>query len=292
MATSPKKKPVPKKPQPKGRKQRKTTGRRGKKAAQEPGFFSLSGKGFYVVAACLAVLLSTGFYFFFIRPYAYRWKPCYGAKMYGVCLPLGYEIHGIDLSHHQGDIDWEVLQTMQSNGFPLRFAFIKATEGGDLADPRFSYNFAQARSHGYIRGAYHFFNPSTPASRQADFFIRTVQLEHGDLPPVLDVERRGKLDRAELQEAVKCWLDKVERHYGVKPILYTSYKFKMRYLSDPMFDAYPYWIAHYYVDSVRYEGAWRFWQHTDRGIVPGIPQNVDLNIFKGSMDELQALTLP
>ena len=167
MATKPPKNPSPKKPKPAAGKKGKPGTKRGKPPVQEPGFFSLSGKGFYVVAACLVVILSTSFYLFFIRPYAYRWKPCYGAKMYGVCLPLNYEIHGIDISHHQGDIDWGVLQTMQANAFPLKFAFIKATEGGDLADPKFPFNFAEARRHGYIRGAYHFFNPSTPASRQA-----------------------------------------------------------------------------------------------------------------------------
>lgn len=83
----------------------------------------------------------------------------------------------------------------------------------------------------------------------------------------------------------------VEAHYGVKPILYTSYKFKKRYLSDSIFNAYPYWIAHYYVDSVRYEGKWHFWQHTDVGTVPGIEEEVDLNVFNGTMEELLELTL-
>ena len=86
-------------------------------------------------------------------------------------------------------------------------------------------------------------------------------------------------------------LDRVEAHYGVKPILYTSYKFKKRYLSDSIFNAYPYWIAHYYVDSVRYEGKWHFWQHTDVGTVPGIEEEVDLNVFNGTMEELLELTL-
>lgn len=97
--------------------------------------------------------------------------------------------------------------------------------------------------------------------------------------------------RRKLKTAVKTWLDRVEAHYGVKPILYTSYKFKKRYLSDSIFNAYPYWIAHYYVDSVRYEGKWHFWQHTDVGTVPGIEEEVDLNVFNGTMEELLELTL-
>ena len=76
----------------------------------------------------------------------------------------------------------------------------------------------------------------------------------------------------------------------MKPILYTSYKFKSRYLNDSVFNTYPYWIAHYYVDSVKYEGPWHFWQHTDVGNVPGIKEEVDLNVFNGSLEQLQALT--
>lgn len=245
----------------------------------------------YVLAGLLVVFLSVGFYWFFIRPYAYRWKPCYGMKGYGVCLPCSYEVHGIDISHYQGDIDWATLSMQREGEFPIRFVFMKATEGGDHLDENFASNFEQARRHGFIRGVYHFFIPRTDALRQADFFIRTAVLDSADLPPVLDVETTGGKSKSELQRAVKTWLDRVERHYGVKPILYTSYKFKLQYLNDSIFNTYPYWIAHYYVDSVRYEGAWHFWQHTDAGIVPGIEGNVDLNVFNGTRSGLDSLRL-
>ena len=120
---------------------------------------------------------------------------------------------------------------------------------------------------------------------------RTAPLDSGDLPPVLDVETASGKNKKELQRAVKAWLDRVEQHYGVKPILYTSYKFKLRYLNDSLFNTYPYWIAHYYVDSVRYDGRWDFWQHTDAGIVPGIEGNVDLNVFNGTPEALDSLLL-
>ena len=242
-----------------------------------------------LLAVCIILVFSTGFYWFFIRPYAYRWKPCYGQKGYGVCMPCNYEVHGIDISHYQGKIDWELLTHNREAQFPIHFIFLKATEGGDHGDDTFTQNFGQARKYGFIRGAYHYFIPKT--RKQADFFIRTVQLAKGDLPPVLDVETTGKQSPQELKTAVKTWLDRVEAHYGVKPILYTSYKFKKRYLSDSIFNAYPYWIAHYYVDSVRYEGKWHFWQHTDVGTVPGIEEEVDLNVFNGTMEELLELTL-
>ncbi|MCD8293296.1 MAG: glycoside hydrolase family 25 protein [Prevotellaceae bacterium] len=240
----------------------------------------------------IVLIFSAGFYFFFIRPYAYRWKPCYGMKGYGVCMPCSFEVHGIDISHYQGEIDWEALRAAQTADFPIRFIFMKATEGGDHGDGMFERNFGLARRYGFIRGAYHYFVPGTDAGKQADFFIRTVQLEEGDLPPVLDVETAGKSTPETLITGIKTWMDAVEAHYGVKPILYTPYKFKKRYLDDALFDGYPYWIAHYYVDSVRYEGKWDFWQHTDVGQVPGIGQEVDLDVFRGSLEELQAMTLP
>ncbi|MGN1217079.1 MAG: GH25 family lysozyme, partial [Phocaeicola sp.] len=142
----------------------------------------------------------------------------------------------------------------------------------------------------FIRGAYHFYNPNTDPVKQADFFIDNVKLKAGDLPPVLDIEKKPK-DVAKLKRDLLVWLNRVERHYKVKPILYTSYKFKNKYLSDSVFNTYPYWIAHYYVDSVRYEGEWKFWQHTDVGTMPGISKQVDLNVFNGSMSDLLELTI-
>lgn len=128
---------------------------------------------------------STGFYWFFIRPYAYRWKPCYGQKGYGVCMPCNYEVHGIDISHYQGKIDWELLTHNREAQFPIHFIFLKATEGGDHGDDTFTQNFGQARKYGFIRGAYHYFIPKTDARKQADFFIRTVQLERETCLPYL-----------------------------------------------------------------------------------------------------------
>lgn len=103
-----------------------------------------------------AALLVIGFYYFFIRPYAYRWKPCYGTKAYGVCLPSGYRVHGFDVSHHQGEINWAALCKTQFTPFPIRFVFLKASEGGDFSDTTFVHNFNLARQYGFIRGAYHF----------------------------------------------------------------------------------------------------------------------------------------
>ena len=242
----------------------------------------------YLLGLLIVVVFVSAFYWFFIRPYAYRWKPCYGMKGYGVCMPVGYQVHGIDISHYQGDIDWKMLEQTRQGRFPVKFIFMKATEGGDYADDKFLANFDSARTHGFIRGAYHFYNPQTDAGKQADFFIRSVKLESGDLPPVLDIEKKGR-DVKKLQQDLKIWLRKVEEHYGVKPIIYASYKFKTKYLNDSLFNTYPYWIAHYYVDSVQYQGEWKFWQHTDVGTLPGIEEKVDLNIFNGRLADLEEM---
>ena len=239
-------------------------------------------------AAVLAVYIYF-FYYIFVGPFGFRWRALYGDVSY----PEGYEIHGIDISHHQGKIDWQELKDKGViDKFPIRFVMIKATEGASQIDENFRENFYQAREHGFTRGAYHFYSVHSSAADQARFFISKVKLENGDLPPVLDVEHKPKKQSdEEFKASVLEWLQIVERHYGVKPIIYTYYKFKTRYLNDPIFDDYPYWIAHYYVDKVEYDGPWKFWQHTDVGRLPGIKGDVDFNIYNGSFYDLRKLTI-
>lgn len=229
------------------------------------------------------------FYYLFVSPYGFRWRALYGEVNY----PEGFDIHGIDVSHYQGEIDWEVLRNQGTiDDCPIRFVMIKATEGATKVDENFEDNFFQAREYGFTRGAYHFYSTRSSAADQARFFIRNVKLENGDLPPVLDVEHKPKGQTTEaFKLSVLEWLQIVEKHYGVKPILYTYYKFKMENLNDSVFDQYPYWIAHYYVDSVEYQGQWKFWQHTDAGSLPGIKGPVDFNIYNGSYYDLRQLTI-
>ena len=162
-----------------------------------------------------------------------------------------------------------------------------------MIDENFADNFYQAREYGFIRGAYHFYSTKSPARQQAYHFLDKVKLEPGDLPPVLDVEHKNpEQTTEEFQQDVLSWLHIVEDRYHVKPILYTYYKFKEKYLSDARFDGYPYWIAHYYVDKMEYKGEWKFWQHTDAGRLPGIKGYVDFNIYNGSYYDLKQLTIP
>ena len=228
------------------------------------------------------------FYEFFVSPTGFRWRALFGDPDY----PEGYEIHGIDISHYQGEIDWHLLKHAMIKGCPLRFVMIKATEGANRLDDNFNDNFYNARKHGLLRGVYHFWSNKSSAREQAYYFLKQVHLEDGDLPPVLDVEHKPK-DKSveEFQRDVLTWLHIVEDKYHVKPIIYTYYKFKDAYLGAPVFDDYPYWIAHYYVEKVEYKGAWKFWQHTDAGRLPGIKGYIDFNIYNGSYHDLKKMTI-
>lgn len=247
------------------------------------------GKAWWLGGLLVAAGYIWFFYYFFVGPYGFRWRALYGDISY----PDGYEIHGIDISHHQGEIQWDTLaEQARINDCPIRFIVMKATEGSTIVDENFSYNFYQARANNFIRGAYHFWSTKSGATSQARYYINNVKLEDGDLPPVLDVEQKSSTQSPEeFRDSVLKWLDIVEKHYKVKPIIYTYYKFKTQYLGDKIFDNYPYWIAHYYVDQVEYDGPWKFWQHTDVGRLPGINGYVDLNIYNGSYYDLQQLCI-
>ena len=275
-------------------KNRKTSASRRRKSSHQshhlhPVFHRYPRWAWWVGGIGVVVVYVWLFYYFFVSPTGFRWRALYGDARY----PDGYEIHGIDISHYQGDIDWEVLRNQgMIDKCPVRFVMIKATEGTDRIDEKFKDNFEQALEYGFTRGAYHFYSVHSAAKDQAAFFIQNVKLQKGDLPPVLDVEHKPKNQNDDdFKKSVLQWLNTVEQHYGVKPIIYTYYKFKMRYLADQVFDQYPYWIAHYYVDSIEYRGAWKFWQHTDVGRLPGIKGYVDFNIYNGSYYDLRQLTI-
>lgn len=204
--------------------------------------------------------------------------------------PEGYSVYGVDVSHYQQEIDWQQVRENE-----VSFAFVKATEGRTIRDKQFSNNWAGAGEAGIMRGAYHFYIPHLKPEVQAANFISTVKLTSGDLPPVLDVEVRGRKPVAQLREDLKVWLRLVEEAYGVKPILYTGYSFYIDYL-DGHFDDYHLWIAHYNVTKLQLEKSSRrklaFWQHTDGGAIKGIDGIVDCNVFYGSMRELRSVCLP
>lgn len=201
-------------------------------------------------------------------------------------LLAGYSVHGIDVSAYQGRIDWPEVARHR-----VRFAFIKASEGATLRDPRFARNWRAARAAGILSGAYHYFQPNRAGAVQAKLFIGLVPLAPGDLPPVLDVEAARFHDVAELRREVRQWLELVRAHYGVPPILYSNYGFYRRYLAGH-FDDFPLWLAHYEVARPALPATrWIIWQHSDEAYVPGIRGTVDFNVFQGSYEALQALRL-
>lgn len=200
---------------------------------------------------------------------------------FGIRIPVGYDIHGIDVSKYQSFIAWDEVKAMKVKGIHMWFAFIKATEGTVNDDPQFTRNWKKSRDAGVIRGAYHFFIASRDGETQADNFINKVELERGDLPPVLDIEQLNGTAPEKLRKEAKAWLDKVEAHYKVKPIIYTNVDFYRNHLGQE-FDDYPFWAAHYHSEGKpRIKRDWTFWQHSDQGRVNGITTPVDFNVFRG-----------
>ena len=222
--------------------------------------------------------------------FGYQWYIYQKAKSthypeFGIAIPNEYSIHGIDVSKYQDIIAWEEVKAMRVNNIQVGFAFIKATEGIDNKDPQFRRNWKRAKSNNIVRGAYHFFIASKDGKMQAQNFIKRVELETGDLPPVLDVEQRNGSTITQLKAEVKKWLETIENYYGTVPIIYTNVDFYNNNLGNE-FDKYPLWVAHYYEEQQpRITRDWAFWQHNDQGNINGITSKVDFNVFKG--DSLQ-----
>lgn len=216
-------------------------------------------------------------------------------KHFGIRIPSGYQTHGIDVSRWQSKVDWARVKQMKVGNISVRFAFIKATEGSWMKDPEFERNWSGARQAGIIRGAYHFFLPDISAKDQALHFTRTVKLKSGDLPPVVDVEETRGMSKAQIQKYTKEFLVLLEKHYKVRPILYTGRDFyKNHFANNEAFKGYRFWIAHYHVANLDMPGEedWHFWQHSDRGNVNGINEPVDFNVFKGDSVALRKLCIP
>jgi len=211
---------------------------------------------------------------------------------FGICMPTLYTINGIDVSVHQGNLNWKILKEAAADDVKLDFAFIKATEGKTRVDKYFKNNWQASKKNGFIRGAYHFFLPNKSGKEQAELFLRTVDLEEGDLAAVCDIEITGGADQEMINYNLKEWLEAVEEATGKKPILYSSKKFYEKYL-EAEFSEYPLWIAHYNVPGLDMTsgGQWHFWQHNDKGRIKGIKKPLDFNVFNGSMDDLDRLRI-
>ena len=197
-----------------------------------------------------------------------------------------FPVRGVDVSHHQGEIDWDAL-----GGTGIRFAFIKATEGRDHIDTRFTENWAAAERVGLARGAYHFFTFCSPGPAQAEHFLEIVPPVPGTLPPAIDVEFAGNCRSwtsiEEIREQLQLFLDRIEEAWGRSPLLYITSESEDRIVAGH-FDQYPIWIRNVFWRP-QSEPVWLFWQFTDDAELPGVKTPVDMNVYRGGLDELAAL---
>ncbi len=204
----------------------------------------------------------------------------------GVARAQELPVHGIDVSKWQGDIDWTAVAAAGT-----RFAFIKATEGGDVVDDRFRQNWSGARAAGVARGAYHFIYWCRPAHEQAAWFKRHIPRDPDALPPVLDAEWNGhsptcrkRIPREEAMAMMRELLDELEAHTGKRPVIYTDIPFYRDVMADGAFSDYALWVRTVAAEpQEKFPGRrWHFWQYTTTGRMAGIKGHVDRNAFYGS----------
>lgn len=211
----------------------------------------------------------------------------------GVYLPNAakaseYEVVGVDVSHYQGDIDWDIL-----SGEDIDFAFIKATEGSSYVDPLYEYNARKAAKTGLKIGAYHFFSFDSPGETQAENFVSTVGDGDGMLPPTVDLEpygryRRGLPPKDSVKPELDSLLNALEEYYGKKPIIYTTERAYKKYLANG-YEEYDIWIRSVFRSPKLSDSReWTFWQYSDKGRLHGYSGEegfIDLNVFRGTLEE-------
>ena len=228
-------------------------------------FFLLIGNIFYV-----------SYHFIETPSVVNHYKRIFNKIFYPPKVPHGDFTFGIDVSEYQGIISW-------------RHVIIRATAGDNKRDRFFTSNWRASRENDILRGAYHYFRPNENSTKQANNFIKNVQLVPGDLPPILDIEKTSKIQSNEdLVKGVKNWLKIVENHYGIKPIVYTGAHFYNDHLDNSL-NGYLIWVANYNrVKNPLISASWMMWQFSDNGTASGIKGPVDLDLFKGSLSELKS----
>ena len=200
-------------------------------------------------------------------------------------------IFGVDVSEYQGKIQWDKMGKIDDT-FALSFVFIRATAGKNKVDAKFKYNWKEAKKNNFVRGAYHYYRPNENSILQANNFIKTVQLKQGDFPPVLDIEKLPKTQSIDsLKVGLRRWLTKIEKHYKIKPIIYSGESYYTDFLKREFSD-YPFWIANYNIWKKTPEKEWLVWQFTEKAKVDGITGMVDLNVFNGDFVKFIEATKP
>ena len=194
-------------------------------------------------------------------------------------LPKGFKSSGLDVSHHQGEIDWNKIVNTTPFDTLIDFVYCKATEGSTYIDSEWKSNRVQLNQLGIRNGAYHFLNTNTSSIPQAKHFLNTWKHREIDLPPVLDVEKEATTDKI-LINNMYDWLEYVEKKSGFRPIIYTSYSFYTKKFKNEFKD-YQFWIASYDKDpKALSDKRIVHWQFTDNIDLPGINEKVDFNVSK------------
>ena len=202
-----------------------------------------------------------------------------------------YSVFGIDISHYQKNIEWEKVFEEQK----INFVIIRSTMGNEASDNKFQKNWQALKKTNSIRGAYHYYRPDEDSKKQAENYIKNVKLEQGDLPPIVDIEKysSSKSIKALKNEILK-WLEIVEEHYKITPMIYTyNYFYTKVFLDDMRFEKYPIWIAWYNTNQnpETIVKDWVFWQFSDKCIIKGIDAPVDINVFNGKLRDLDGLRI-
>jgi len=187
---------------------------------------------------------------------------------------------GIDVSLYQGIINWASVKSQKT------FAFIKATQGNSITDPKFSTNWSGAKAVGIPRGAYHFYQFRFDPISQANLFCSKLVTDKGELPPVVDVEDTATPANA---SQLKLFIDTVTSSLGIRPIIYTGswWWTNARWGgSVPWAKDYALWVAYYSLTAAvpvlpTDWKTYQYWQYTSSGVVAGISGNVDLNRYNG-----------
>lgn len=212
----------------------------------------------------------------------------YGLLRFNYPSSQDYSVQGLDISHHQGQIDWAKI-----NPSEFQFVFIKATEGESFKDKLFLQNWQNARKQGLKVGAYHFFTFCKSGQVQADNFIGSVPKVADALPPVMDLEYSGNCQlnksKAQLISEIKVMEQRLYQHYQKKPIFYVTEEFYNEYINGQLNDN-PLWYRNIFSKpNIKDKRNWLFWQFSNRGNVNGIHTYVDLNVFAGSRQALDTL---
>lgn len=202
-----------------------------------------------------------------------------------------YPVHGVDVSHHQGEIDWELVK---DDGYD--FAIIKATEGGDWKDTKYSQNVLSARENDVVVCSYHYYSFCKDPVLQANHFISVIGDLSGSLPPAIDIEFdqncNGALPVLEFRKNLLKFVAVIVEEYGVYPIIYCNEDFFFKYLDAKEFLDCDFWIRNVVSQPDLNGKMWSFWQYTAKGKVSGITGLTDLNVYSGRTSDFEELIIP